>query len=414
MKVFLRSTDKNEVFIMLVMGIVAEYNPFHNGHRYHLKKSMEITDATHCIAVMSGAFTQRAEPALLTKRARAEAALCGGADLVIELPAPYSAATAEIFADRAVQMLWATGLVEVLSFGSEYGGIDLLWEAARALETPLVHAAIAEELRTGISYAAARQRAAQRILGEDAAVLALPNNLLGVEYLRAVLRHSLPLSAVTVARRGAGHHSDRAQSGFASAGHIRRLAARGVAGISAFMPADSARILKRELAAGRAMTDTEPLERAMLAKLRLTGREVFAGLFDTAEGLENRFYDGVHRALSLAELCAFVKSKRYALSRIRRMALHAFLGITAEDVRTEPPYLRVLAFNERGRALLALMRRQSRLPILTRAAGLRGLSQTARRVFDMETAACDVRGLFCPAPQPFGLDFKANPLYTKK
>lgn len=399
---------------MLVMGIVAEYNPFHNGHRYQLKNCMQISDATHCVVVMSGAFTQRAEPALLSKTARAEAALSGGADLVLELPVPYSTATAEIFADRAVALLGATGLVNVLGFGSECGDVAPLWEAARALQSPQVSAAVAEELCAGISYAAARQRAAARVLGEEgAAVLSGPNNLLGVEYLRAILRRGLSIKAVTVARRGAGHHSLHASEGFASAGYIRRLAASDSERLFELMPAESARILEREFAAGRALTDTAPLERAMLAKLRLCEKEVFAGLFDAAEGLHNRMYEGTRRCDSLAGLCVYVKSKRYALSRIRRMALHAFLDIRASDVRTEPQYIRVLAFNERGRELLALMRKKSALPVLTRAAGLRRLSPEGRRIFELEAAACDIRGLFCQEPQPFGLDFKSNPLYSK-
>lgn len=399
---------------MLVMGIVAEYNPFHNGHRYQLKKCMQISGATHCVVVMSGAFTQRSEPALLAKSARAEAALSGGADLVLELPVPYSTATAEIFADRAVCLLWATGLVNVLGFGSECGDIAPLWEAARALESPRVSAAVPEELCAGISYAAARQRAAARVLGEaGAAVLSGPNNLLGVEYLRAILRRGLSMQAVTVERHGAGHHSLHASEGFASAGHIRRLVASDCERFYELMPAESARILERELKSGRALTDTTPLERAMLAKLRLCEKEAFAGLFDAAEGLHNRMYEGVRKAGSLAGLCAYVKSKRYALSRIRRMALHAFLGVGALDVRAEPQYVRVLAFNERGRELLALMRKKSALPVLTRAAGLRELSPKGRRIFELEAAACDIRGLFCPQPQPFGLDFRSNPLYSE-
>ncbi len=379
-----------------VCGIVAEYNPFHNGHRYHLDATRaQLGEDCAMVCVMSGNFVQRGAPAVLEKHARAEAALRCGADLVIELPLPWALSSAEGFARGAVSLLRAAGVVNYLSFGSESGTLAPLRESAAVLLLPELDELVREELRRGDSYAAARQRAAERLAGSALPVLNRPNDMLGVEYLKAIAVLKAPIQPLTVLRRGAGH-DEAGRGGFSSASDLRQRMETGTA-LAEAVPPEALEVYVRESEQGRGPADRNMLETALLSRLRNASAAVFAALPDAGEGLENRLRRAARTAPTLAALLEEAAAKRYTLSRLRRMLWGAALGLRREDVLGRlPPYLRVLGANAAGRGLLAEMRKTAQAPILTRPAAVHGLDSNARRVFALEAAATDLWSLGAP------------------
>lgn len=351
------------------------------------------------VCAMSGDFVQRGDFALVRRQARARAAVLSGADLVLELPLPWAAAPAERFADGGVQVLLGTGAVDALAFGSECGDAGALRRLAEALLSAEFPALLREELGRGDTFAAARQRAAGRLLTpEEAALLRQPNNTLGVEYCKALLTRGTPLEVLTVPRRGAAHDAvevppDQA----ASAAAIRALLRRGrrEEALAAMAPA-MAELYRAEEAAGRAPVFAENCERALLARLRCLGEADFAALDRGREGLYRRLYRASRTAASLEELLAEAGTKRYPYARLRRMALWAYLGLGPEDFPETVPYLRVLAANARGRALLARMRRTADVPVLTKPAAVGDLGEAARRLLEWEARAADLYALAYP------------------
>lgn len=388
---------------MKTIGIVAEYNPFHAGHARHIRESRQLfPEETAVIAVMSGNWVQRGECAVTGKWVRAEMALAGGVDLVLELPTVWAAASAEGFARGAVSVLESTGVVDVLSFGSECGEIAPLSELARCLNGPDFSAALRRELAPKRSFAQSRRLAAERLLGpERAALLDFPNNNLGVEYLRF-----LPsgMEAVTVPRLGAGHDSGTERDGLPSASLLRQyLRDRDVSSASPFLP----------LSWNGEAADMKYLERAVLARLRSMTLEEAEALPDSGDGLAARLLSAARQASGLEELYALTKTRVYAHSRVRRLALCAFLGLRREDIPPAPPYIRVLGFNNRGRELLKEMARKAALPLLVKPAHSRRLSSQARALFTLEGRFTDLFALCFPTPRPGGLEWTTNPVILR-
>ena len=365
---------------MKINGIVAEYNPFHNGHAYQLQHAKEANDADYTIIVMSGNFMQRGAPALLDKFTRTKMALVNGADLVLELPTCYAASSAEFFAKGSVALFDKLGVTTNLCFGSECGNAAKLQRAAKALLRADFPDALREELAKGLSFAAARESAARALIGEDAAVLREPNDILGVEYCKALLQSGSTIAPLAILRKVVGHNGGAAK-GFASASHIRELLTNGE-DASAYLTAESAAIYARECAAGRAPVTMQNAERAVLSRLRAMCEEDFARYDSGNEGLYRRFYDAARTAASVDELLSAVKTKRYAYARLRRMLL-------AADVPPEVPYLRVLACNERGRKLLKTIKKTGSAPVLTKSADVRALSEEAQKLFALTARAAD-------------------------
>lgn len=382
---------------MNVAGITAEYNPFHKGHEYMLHELRRALGGdTAFVCVMSGNFVQRGDCALFRARARAEAAVRCGADLVLELPLPWAIASAEGFARGAVELLGETGVVTHLAFGSECGDVDALRELARALDGPETDALIRRHLTGGISYAAARQRALEETAGERAALIAEPNNILGVEYLRALGAGGWAMEPVTVQRRGARH--DGAGDGvFFSASELRSRCAAGE-DISPFLPGPAAEVFRAELAAGRGPVTLDRLDMALLSRLRMLSPEDFDALPDAGEGLGARLCAACGEP-DLPSVLAAAKTKRYAMSRLRRMLLCACLGVRDGDRDSGIPYIRVLAMSGRGRGLLREMRGRAALPVVTKPGQIRELDGRARHVFALESAAADLYCLAFAAPE---------------
>ena len=381
-------------------GIIVEYNPLHAGHLHLLGEVRRLLGGdTAVVCAMSGDFVQRGDFALLRRRARAAAAVRSGADLVLELPLPWAAAPAERFADGGVQVLLGTGLVDTLAFGSECGDGAALRRAAGALLSEEFPVLLREELGRGDSFAAARQRAVGRLLGpEDGALLSSPNNTLGVEYCKALLARRAPVEVVTVPRRGAAHDAGSAPPGEApSAAAIRSLLRQGrrEEALAAMAPA-MAESYRAEEAAGRAPVFWENCERAVLARLRQMEEADFAALDPGREGLYRRLYRASREAVSVESLLTAAKTKRYPYARLRRMVLWAYLGLRPEELPEKVPYLRVLAANERGRALLGRMRGTASLPVLTKPAAVDRLGPEARALLDLEARGADLYALAYP------------------
>lgn len=392
---------------MRAAGIIAEYNPFHTGHAYHIAETRRrLGTDTGVICVQSGNWVQRGECALTDKWTRAAMALCGGADLILELPLPWAISSAEGFAQGAVEILKATGVADILSFGSESGNLEHMYRTAEVIETDMFRDALSEELDKGSSFAEARQRAVLRIAGSAGSILSGANDNLGVEYLRAAGKE---LAAIAISRQGIAHDSFCPAKEFASASYLRGLARRKEWGaMSSWIEKEDLRRLEEV-----GISDMAYIERAMLARLRQMDEREFAALPDSgfAEGLPARLVRAARTARSMEEFYLLAKTKRYAHSRIRRLALWAFLGIVESDRPRKPAYLRVLGFNERGREILKEMKTTATLPVLTKPAHIRELPVEAQQLFALECRATDLFALCFETPKLAGLDLVTTPIF---
>ena len=389
---------------MKAAGIVSEYNPFHKGHALHIAATKEALGKP-VIAVMSGNFVQRGDFAIMRKHPRAEAAVRGGADLVLELPAAQALLSAEGFASAAVGALAATGVVDTVSYGSECGSTAPLRALASALLSPDFDAALRKELPRGEVFARARQNALAALVGEEqAALLGEPNNILGVEYEKVCL--SLGLNSFTIPRIGAAHDGEE-KDGIASASRIRE----GIAAeqdMTSYLPDSTAVILLEERKKSLAPACTALAERAILTKLRSMNEADFAPYDEGGEGLYRRFAAAAAESSSIEELLQKAKTKRYALARLRRMLMRIYLGLDRYD--NTVPYLRVLACNETGRALLKEMKTAATLPVITKPAEGRNLTGCAKDAFAAECRCADLYALACPLVPPGGSDWTTNPV----
>ncbi|MCB6365066.1 nucleotidyltransferase family protein [Intestinibacillus massiliensis] len=353
---------------MKICGVIAEYNPFHNGHALQLAETRRILGGdTAIVCVMSGNFVQRGDLGIVEKYSRAEAAARCGADLVLELPLGAALSSADGFAVGGVRALDALGGVGYLSFGSECGSASLLLAAARALERPGAQNALRAGLRQGLSYAAACQSALQPDTPGLAELLAAPNNTLGIAYCRAIARTGSLLTPFTIHRRGAGHDSSSPRAGLASASYLRRLLADGPpAACLGLVPDTSYRILAGAFAAGAAPVLLSRLDGALLSYLRRLTPSEFARYERPDEGLCNRLSQAAYEGATFAEACARAQTRRYPLARVRRAYLRAFLGLPLDALDAPPTYLRVLAIGGRGRALLRRFRETAAVPLVVK------------------------------------------------
>lgn len=389
---------------MAVCGIIAEYDPFHSGHKWQISEVRRQLGADcGVLCVLGGNWSQRGTPALLDKHARARLALLGGADLVLELPLPWAIASAEGFAQGGAALLKGAGVVTHLCFGSEAGQLEPLQRLAACLDSRDYPPALRRGLDAGLSFPAARQKAVEQLLGPEGALLSLPNNNLGVEYLRAIAGSGL--RPMTVPRQGAGH-GQSPSGGFASASYLRRLLRQGNWEKAApYLLPDTQALLD-----GTPMAELSLGERAALDRLRRLTEADLAALPDCGEGLSHRLYRAVRQNGSLEGILTQAKTKRYPLARLQRVLLYAWLDLKEEDRPPEPLYLRVLGLNGRGRELLRRMKEEASLPLLTKPAGAANLSPQAQALFQLEARATDCRGLCLPQPPPCGQEWRRSPV----
>jgi len=349
---------------MRAVGLIAEYNPFHNGHLYHLRRSRELSGAGVAVAVMSGHFLQRGEPALVDKWTRTRMALAAGVDVVVELPLPWACNSAPHFAAGAVQSLVALG-VEGFCFGSETGELAPLQECAELLEEHAeeIESATAALLRQGVAYPQARADVmAQLGYPRAAALLHAPNNILGIAYLRALLRLVLPLTPFTLRRLGPGYHELRAEGGITSATGIRQRLAEGEDG-AGLIPAASLDFLQRAVAGGE-VVETELFYRLVLAAI-LKGSQ---GCYLVENGMAERLHQAAEQSRNLASLVDAVQAPQWTRTRIQRTLCHVLLGSEAglyeEFIDAGPLYLHLLGCSPRGREFLAATRKDRNLPLV--------------------------------------------------
>lgn len=353
------------------IGIVCEYNPFHNGHMKQLKM------LERSICLMSGNFVQRGEPAIVDKYVRARAAVACGASLVLELPITYAIASAERFADGAVEIFSRLGCVDGLCFGSEEGDINNIMSTAKALLQPDFSEHLRSTLDQGVSFPAARQAALTQ-MGLDSSVLERPNDILAVEYCKALVRRNSSIEPITIKREGCYHTAQDENNPSASF-------LRTIDDWQAYVPKEALEIFK---AAPKYRLQYG--QRAYLARLRSMEEEEFETLPYGSEGLWSKLMRACRQDRTLEEIIATIKSKRYTHTRIMRLLLCAFLGITQEMMQKEAPYVRVLAFDEHGRKLLRMIRDYAGIPVINA-----GQMPPDREYWRLERRAGDLYGLFC-------------------
>ncbi len=390
------------------IGIIAEYNPFHSGHRHHIQKTREKYPDSAVLVIMSGHWVQQANCAILDKWTRSKIALEGGADLVIELPSFWATSSAQGFARGAISLLDASSVVKYLSFGSESGNIELFHQIQKELEKEEFSTLLKEQLKTGCSYPKARQNALEQVLGEEAKILSTPNNTLGLEYLAALNHYNSPIIPFTIPREGAGFHQTGENLLHTSATDIRhRLQQNRWVETETFLSPMASNLLKN-----REFPSFTPVERAILGKIYAMSVEDWIKLPDSGarEGLPQRCYKVAQSAQSLSQFIEGVKTKRYTHGRIRRLVLRVFLGMEEAFPQKEPPYLRILGMNRRGCAVLQEMKQLATLPILTKTAQVNHFSQTCQDFFQKESIYTDLYGLCFQNPPPRGLEWTQSPV----
>lgn len=330
---------------MTTVGIICEYNPFHNGHAKQFRLIKERFGADcRIVCLMSGNYVQRGEPAVFDKSVRAQAAILCGADVVLELPLTCALSSAEGFAAGGVEILSKLG-VDFLCFGCETADADLLMQTATALLLPQTDEAIKEALQTGISYAAAREQALAAVFPKGVGVIRMPNDILAVEYCKAILRRDSQMQIFPLHREG-DYHAELPDSENPSATSLRNLLSDG-RDLSTFVPPEAFACYQNA-----SVHSFRAGERAVLARLKGMSEDEFSRLPYGSEGLWRRFMHACRECSDTDAIIEQTKSKRYARSRIQRMLLCAFLGLTADDLQRKPDYVRILAFSESGREVL--------------------------------------------------------------
>lgn len=390
---------------MKISAIICEYNPFHNGHRYQIKR----THATHIVAIMSGNFTQRGIPSVISKNAKTEIALKNGCDLVIELPTPYAVASAERFAFGATFLADALNCVDVLSFGCENDNLSELQKAAHVSSSAEILALTKENLKSGVSFAKARHNAIETLFGTElATLLSRSNNILAAEYIKSLNALGSSISPMPILRKECDLSSSVTVKSFANSTVLRKMLFESDEKIKNFIPKTAYKILKREIGCGRAPASLLNCERAILAKLRCMQPDDFLQVPDICEGLENKIHKSVKAATSLAELYSGVKSKRYTQLRVQRIILATFLGLDKEILTLNPPYIKVLGFNERGKEILKIAKKRAKLPIVTKVSDIKKLydDPVAARFFKIESQAFDLYNLMLPRAAACGFEAK--------
>lgn len=368
-------------------AVICEYNPFHNGHAFQLRHMRQELGCDAIVCIMSGNFVQRGEPAILDKWTRARFALQHGADLVLELPTPYALCSGEGFARHAVALLQHTGLVDLLCFGSECGDTAALMHTAQLLLSPQVLEEIRENMKTGGSFAAVRQQVLSRYDTTAGNILAQPNDILGVEYCKALCTLGSSIQPYALLRRGAGHHSEQAQGHFASGSYLRRHYWQKEA--MHLMPAEEVHTMRQ----ASPLPSFAALEQALLYRLRTNTPQQLQEIYDVTEGLEHRILSASQQALHLEQLLTLLRTRRYPNARLRRVLMCTLLGIHKQWNIQPAYYLRVLGFNAMGARLLSQMRTSATCPVFTKPAHYRRLPPRERELFELECRCTSVYAL---------------------
>lgn len=385
--------------MMKITGVVAEYNPFHNGHRFHLEETRAISRCDAVVAVMSGNFVQRGEPAAFDKWARARMALLCGVDAVFELPAFYALQSADWFAAGSVSVLDGLG-IDCLSFGSESPDIAQLERLSHTWdeEPEGLKAEIRRGMREGKPHPKARAEALASWLDDEEAAKALasPNAVLGAMYLRQLRLLESTMEPLAVLRAGAGYNDEDIRGSIAGATAVRRALFSGGDWKKA-VPRAVADIIDEEIKRGGGPVAASDISSMLLYALRMG-----ASLPDEAEGLDNRMRKAAFACGTADGFYAAAKCKRYTMARIKRAAMQALLGITAEDIaqlrREKPVYARLLGYSGRVEGLVNELARRAKIPFVARPSDFRPENSAMERLWQIDLAASDIYALACKNP----------------
>lgn len=393
---------------MKFAGIITEYDPFHNGHAVQLRMLREQGAGTIAVCMSSGAV-QRGGVPLYPESVRVRAALLGGADLVVELPAPYANAGAEAFGAAGVALLTALGC-DTLAFGAEDPDASRLMQAARLLSVPDLSERLRRYLKQGLTFAAARAKAAEELEPGLSDLLSRPNNILGIEYCKAILAQRSPMQPLALPRLGAHHGSQQpgtdGSTKLASASLLRVLVRKG--GIQSLAPYVPESALELYLQAGQKglAADPQRFSVALLALLRTGDPARFARIRGVNEGLEHRLAAAVREATDAEDLYTRLKTKRYPHARLRRLALDAAMGVQSDALPALPPYLHILGARRQALPLL----RTASLPVSTSLAKLEQALPEARYLIGLHNSFVDFSALCRTRTQPMGLAYTEKPV----
>ena len=385
-----------------VLGIIAEYNPFHNGHLFHLNESKKLTGSSYTVAIMSGNFTQRGNTSIIDKWSKAKSAIECGVDLVVELPVLYSTSSAENFAEGAIKILDSLKVVDYLSFGAETANINLLNNIATVLnEEPKEYKSLlSEELKKGLSYPKARENALMIYLNDIkkySNVLSSPNNILGIEYIKALKKYNSIIQPIAMPRHESGHNDLNYHGNIASSTAIRNITKNnGFDILRKLMPEPSYTNLIKNIKVGHVVPDLSVFEKEIIFNLRKMSIYDISQLPDVSEGLEFAIKNAANSCNSLVELLNIIKSKRYTQTRIQRILLYSLLGITKKDIaisKKTQPYVRVLGFNEKGKYLISeVAKANPKLNIITSVKKFtdKNLNRNLKSMLEKDIWATDV------------------------
>lgn len=381
----------------MITGIIAEYNIFHNGHKYQIDSIKKEGDAV--VAVMSGSFVQRGDVAVTDKWTRTKTALICGADLVIELPVCCALNAAPNFASGGIGILNTLGVVDSICFGSESGNIDEIQTAAELMENESIEVSqrVKALVSKGLSYPAALSEAYKNII--DPCILSEPNNILAVEYMRALLRSGSTIKPVTVKRYASGHHDTNITNNIASASKLREMLKNGE-DISSYIPYPSAELGKN------IPFDISALNSAVISKLRTMNSDSLKNISEVSEGLENRLLQCAAQSDSFEGIVKLTKNKRYTESKIRRIVLAALINFTKDIYSPMPQYIRVLGMNKTGMSILKAAKEKCSVPIITKTADYKGDSTQLA----LDIRSTDIAVLCSPQNTSGGLDFINSPV----
>lgn len=369
---------------MKILGLIVEYNPFHNGHLYHLKNSIEKTKATHTIAIMSGNFLQRGEPALFDKYTRAYAAVKNGVDLVIELPTMFACQSAEIFSHGAISTLNSLNCVDSICFGSEEGNIDILYTISKILvnEPNEFKISLKKYLDDGMLFPTARSLALFDYINKFnllniskeklLSILNSSNNILGLEYIKSILKLDSNITPYTITRIQSEYNSEKIDSNICSATAIRKqLKDLGnINSISSVVPYNTFETLKDKINNNfYPMFDDNYFD--ILSSIIVRDMNILNTYFDVNEGIENKIYQSIFASNTLTDLRESIKSKRYTMTKVKRTLNNILLGITKNDMAkvkdiNSVPYIRILAFNDKGREIIKKIKNNSEINIINK------------------------------------------------
>ena len=355
----------------MIYGLVSEFNPFHNGHKWLIDKVKTENDTV--VTVMSSSFVQRGDISIISKMDRTFASLKNGVDLVLELPSVYSLSSAEDFGKSSIEILKATNIIDKVVFGSECGDIDLLKKGISSLKDENVQSLIKENMDKGVTYPKAIHNSISKLYSDDIANLFDgANNILGMEYLKSLENSNI--TAITFSRKGAGHNDEFSNGDFASGSFIRENYSNRELYTPEYPITDTAKI--------------ENIEKIILYKLSSMTENELRNIPDVHEGFENRIIKAVQNTNNFNELCEKLKTKRYTMSRIRRIICRAILGIDNSVKEISVPYIRVLGFTEKGSKLLKEIKENGTLPLITNVKnGYDNLDNNGKKILEIENLA---------------------------